>query len=214
MKIFRESQKVLCAENLTPKLYIGRKLCESLAKKSITLFEKRKRYIRILKTLHRNFENVWSELMYVLDVMFVPRKLSASWKKMKKIDSNWWNLSLRRLLKKKRYILYTLYPQFALNSVCVVVICGIRYIRNSLYPVCIKSGTGCVIVEGDSFNVQKQYLDCLNWRVELLVELFWTVQMYRKKHWRKAMTWKRKERLRKALTKKEWRDTSDPFVNL
>ena len=33
------------------------------------------------------------------------------------------------------------------------VISGIRYIRNSLYPVCIKSDMGCV-VEGDSFTAQ------------------------------------------------------------
>ena len=63
---------------MTLKLYIGRKLCESLAKKSITLYEKKKRFIRILKTLHLNFENALSEIMYVLDVIFVPRKLSAS----------------------------------------------------------------------------------------------------------------------------------------
>ena len=34
------------------------------------------------------------------------------------------------------------------------VISGIRYIRNLLYPVKVN-GMDCVIVEGDSFNVQR-----------------------------------------------------------
>ena len=52
---------------MTIKLYIGRKLCEILGKK-ITLYEKRKRYIPTLKTLHPNFENALSEFKFVLDV--------------------------------------------------------------------------------------------------------------------------------------------------
>ena len=76
-KVF-ENPKSLSTANLTLKLYIGRNLCEILEKKSITLYEKWKRYIRTLKTLHPNFENVLFEFMYVLDVMYVLRKLSAS----------------------------------------------------------------------------------------------------------------------------------------
>ena len=39
-----------------------------------------------MKTLYPNFENVSSEFMYVLDVMYVLRKLSASWTKLIEID--------------------------------------------------------------------------------------------------------------------------------
>ena len=37
-----------------------------------------------------------------------------------------------------------------------------RYIWYSLYPICVKSGMGCVIVEGDSLAVftAKMYVDC------------------------------------------------------
>ena len=41
------------------------------------------------------------------------------------------------------------------------VISFIRYIRNSLYPVCVKSGVGCVIVQGNSLLL-KGSVDCQN----------------------------------------------------
>ena len=43
------------------------------------------------------------------------------------------------------------------------VISATRYIRNSLYPVCAKSGMGCFIVEEDSlafFTAQMRCVDC------------------------------------------------------
>ena len=63
------------------------------------------------------------------------------------------------------------YIRFALNRVCAKkskgdfekfsqnVISGIAYFRNSLFPVCVKSCMGCIIVEGDSFTVQRWYVD-------------------------------------------------------
>ena len=44
-----------------------------------------------------------------------------------------------------------------------------RPIWNPFYPVCVKTGMGCVIVEGDSFTARMQYVDgqkglCQNWR--------------------------------------------------
>ena len=62
IKIFFKSKNFYSTENPTLKLYIGRKFCESLGKS-------RYRY--------PNYENVTSEFMYVLDVMYVLRKLSA-----------------------------------------------------------------------------------------------------------------------------------------
>ena len=61
-----------------------------------------------MKTLHPNFENVLSELKYVLDVM-------------------------------RNFLLSTFYSFEKLSRK--------RYIRYSLYPVRVKSGMGCFIVE-------------------------------------------------------------------
>ena len=49
------------SENLTLRLYIGRKLCDIL--------EKNDRVIREMKTLYPNFENVLFESMYMLNAM-------------------------------------------------------------------------------------------------------------------------------------------------
>ena len=48
---------------------------------------------------------------------------------------------------------------------------------------------GYVIVQGDSFTVQRLYVDGQRYFAEIgdfLVELFWTVQVYRKKKLRKS----------------------------
>ena len=44
-------------------------------------------------------------------------------------------------IKNSKILRETLYP-------------GILYIQYSLYPVCVKSGVDCVIVEEDSFTAQ------------------------------------------------------------
>ena len=70
----------------------------------------------------------------------------------------------------------SLYPVYVISGICYIrfgpknpkePFCNIvkftkkRYIRftyhirNSIFPVCVKSGMGCVIVEGDYFTVKK-----------------------------------------------------------
>ena len=46
------------------------------------------------------------------------------------------------------YIRNSLYPVSVKSGLSCVVIFGIHYIRNSLYPICVKSVVGCVTVEG------------------------------------------------------------------
>ena len=48
-----------------------------------------------------------------------------------------------------------------------------RYNRNSLYTVFVKSGVGCVIVEGDSlavFRAQTWYVDCQKGHCQQLIK--------------------------------------------
>ena len=52
------------------------------------------------------------------------------------------------------------------------------FIRYMFYSVCVTSCMDCVIVEGDSFTAQMEYVDDQKGLCkygELLVELFWTV---------------------------------------
>ena len=106
------------------------------------------------------FENVLFEFMYVLNVMYVPRKLPASWTKLTEID----DVSLLVLRKKTRnviseiryiryglcrYMRYSLYPvrvKLTLKNSPRNVISGIHGIRFALNQVCAKKSKGIPFV--------------------------------------------------------------------
>ena len=69
------------------------------------------------------FENVLFEFMYVLDVMYVPRKLPASWTKLTEID----DVSLLVLRKKQETLSeILLYPVWVVSLYAVFLISGSR----------------------------------------------------------------------------------------
>ena len=57
----------------------------------------------------------------------------------------------RNIISGIRYIRNLLYPVCVKSGMVNVVISGIRYIRNSLYSICVKSGMGCVVISGVSY---------------------------------------------------------------
>ena len=73
-KFLENRKKSYSRENLTLKLYIDRTFVKVWGKIDNAIPEKKTLYPNFEK-LHQNFENVLSEFMYVLDVMYVQRKL-------------------------------------------------------------------------------------------------------------------------------------------
>ena len=82
------------------------------------------------------FENISIKNEKIFQIMIKPRTLKLE-KTLVCINS-----SLRLKKSKGAFV--------KLKNSSRNVIPGIRYIRNSLYPICVKSGLGCVIIEGYS----------------------------------------------------------------